>query len=165
PDAVEPFTGVPDDFNVVSRVEMTRYMRNTLLRDADANSMTHALELRVPFLDTRLIEAVASLPGHVKHSTRGHGKRLLRAAMTKVLPLEVKSRSKTGFELPTDEWMRGEMRDFCEAAIEACADLAPFDGQEVRRVWKNYVDSCNREAWARPFAMVVTGAFLRSRLT
>lgn len=164
--AVLPRSAVPsvphpeDAFSSVSRIELTHYMRNTLLRDSDANSMKHALELRVPFLDLPLVTAVSELPGRLRRSASGPGKRLLREAMAKHLPTEVMSRPKTGFSLPIAEWMRGEMRDHCAGAVEFCGERAGLRGAEVRRVWDRYVKG-GSEAWALPFAMVVLGEYLR----
>src|SRR5262249_48834562 len=55
-----------DPVNRVSQLELSLYMRNTLLRDADVCSMAHGLEVRVPLLDHHLVELVASLPGRIK---------------------------------------------------------------------------------------------------
>src|SRR5205823_851520 len=55
-----------DEVNAVSYLELTQYMRNVLLRDADVMSMAHSLEVRVPFLDHELVELVAGLPGGYK---------------------------------------------------------------------------------------------------
>ncbi len=149
-----------DDFSAVSRIELTHYMKNTLLRDSDANSMKHALELRVPFLDLPLVNAVSEMPGRVRRSDGRSTKRLLREAMAAELPGEVLSRPKTGFTLPIAEWMRGDMRDLCTGAIEVCASRSGLRGVEVRRVWDRYA-SGGSEAWALPFAMVVLGEYLR----
>jgi asparagine synthase (glutamine-hydrolysing) len=52
-----------DPVNAFSCLDMAWYMQNTILRDADQMSMAHGLELRVPFLDHEVVEAVAALPG------------------------------------------------------------------------------------------------------
>ena len=55
-----------DVVNEISRLELKGYMTNTLLRDTDAMSMAHSLEVRVPFVDTKLVDYVLSLPGEWK---------------------------------------------------------------------------------------------------
>lgn len=158
-----PDPGVPrgDDFNAVSRVEVAHYMRNTLLRDSDANSMSHSLELRVPFLDQPLADYALGLPGRVKLGAEGAGKHLLRAAFCDRLPKVVTGRSKTGFTLPIGEWMRAEMRPFCEEAIAFVAGLACLDGDAVMETWRRYLERRERSSWARPFALVILGDYLR----
>jgi asparagine synthase (glutamine-hydrolysing) len=108
-----------DPFNTVARLEATHYMGDTLLRDTDANSMRHSLEVRVPFLDLPLVNYVSALPGSVKRG--GSSKALLRLAGNHVLSKQISNRPKTGFTLPIGAWMRGEMREPCEAG--AVADL------------------------------------------
>ena len=52
----------PDVINEVSRLELTGYMANTLLRDTDQISMAHALEVRVPFVDPMVMQYILELP-------------------------------------------------------------------------------------------------------
>ena len=152
--------GGGDDFNVISRTEITHYMKNTLLRDSDANSMSHSLELRVPFLDQPLVDAVMALPGVAKQAAGGPGKRLLREAMASLIPPTVANRRKTGFMLPVSAWMRGEMSELCAAAIESCAELPVLDGPAVRKAWRDYVRDPVGVAWSRLFPLVLLGSYL-----
>jgi asparagine synthase (glutamine-hydrolysing) len=96
---------VPDPGSDVGRVaalESAIYMRNQLLRDADWAGMAHSLEIRTPLVDINLLRALApTLPG----LTPGSGKAALAAAPLVPLPDEVKSRTKTGFSIPTGTWM------------------------------------------------------------
>lgn len=149
-----------DPFNVVARVEAELYMRNTLLRDTDTNSMRHSLEVRVPFLDLPLVNYVASLPGHVKQPGRSAAKALLREAAEGVLPHAIANRPKTGFTLPIGEWMRGPMRDSCDAAIRRVAALDFMEGGGVRDVWQSFLHNEQSLHWSRPLALVVLGSSL-----
>lgn len=150
-----------DDFNTIARIEVARYMRNTLLRDSDANSMAHSLELRVPFLDQPLVDRVLALPGYVKASAGGTGKKLLRRAFHDRIPQVVARRRKTGFTLPVGSWMRGEMREFCEDAISALDGFAFLNGDAVRQSWLNYLGGARPLSWTQPLTLVVLGTFLR----
>ncbi|RPD45999.1 asparagine synthase (glutamine-hydrolyzing) [Paracnuella aquatica] len=77
-----------------------------LLRYADRNSMAHAVEVRLPFVQHELIEFLFSLPAHFK-IRNGWTKWLLRESMKKVLPNEVVwRRDKVGFEPPQQQWMQ-----------------------------------------------------------
>lgn len=89
----------------LSRLELSYYLRNTLLRDADQMSMANSIELRQPFLDARLVEAVLRLPIETK-IRRGEQKPLLVAGVGARLPHEVVDRPKMGFNLPYDSWLR-----------------------------------------------------------
>jgi asparagine synthase (glutamine-hydrolysing) len=149
-----------DAFNTVSRMELVHYMGDTLLRDTDANSMQHALELRVPFLDLPLVNYVSALPGSLKQAAGRPPKALLREACAGVLTPEIQSRQKTGFTLPIGSWMRGGVREQCEAAIAAVEQLPFLDGREVRRVWDAFQAKPDAMHWSRPLALVVLGAHL-----
>jgi asparagine synthase (glutamine-hydrolysing) len=149
-----------DAFNTVSRLELVHYMGDTLLRDTDANSMQHAIELRVPFLDLPLVNYVSSLSGSLKQAAGTPAKALLREACADVVTPEVTSRQKTGFVLPIGSWMRGSVREQCEAAIAAVEQLPFLDGGEVRRVWDQFQAKPDAMHWSRPLALVVLGAHL-----
>ena len=101
----------PED--TVSRLELTRYMRNQLLRDTDVMSMASGVELRVPFIDSRLFETVSRIPSATRLQP---GKALLLAAVPEI-PDWVARRPKRGFLLPMTEWLDGEWaRDFAQPA-------------------------------------------------
>lgn len=102
-----PVQAQPTPEDKVSHLEVTRYMRNQLLRDSDVMSMTWGLELRVPFLDPRLIEAVGRIPASVRLQS---GKRLLLDAVPEI-PDWVANRPKRGFVFPFEDWIEDEWHD------------------------------------------------------
>ena len=80
-----------------------------LLVKADRMGMGNSLELRVPFLDTDLVEYASGLPpGHLRR--RGKLKYLLRKAFSDVVPRVVLERGKQGLAVPLPEWFRGPWR-------------------------------------------------------
>ena len=97
-----------DSFTSVSCFELQSYMVNTLLRDTDAVSMANSLEVRVPFLDHRLVEFVARLPKAAKCRS-GVPKALLVEALSDVLPDDVVGQSKRTFTFPWEVWLRGPL--------------------------------------------------------
>ena len=97
----------PTDRDAVSRLEMTRYMKNQPLRDADTMSMAWGLELRVPFLDGPLVDTLTDLPASERLRP---GKRLLLEAVPEI-PEWITSQPKRGFLFPIDRWLDGEWRD------------------------------------------------------
>jgi asparagine synthase (glutamine-hydrolysing) len=147
-----------DAFNTVARLEATHYMGDTLLRDTDANSMRHSLEVRVPFLDLPLVNYASALSGQVKRSRVS--KSLLRQAGDGVLSQKLMNRPKTGFTLPIGDWMRGPMREPCEAAIKSLASQPFIEAAEVGRTWQSFIDEPQSMHWSRPLALVVLGSYL-----
>jgi asparagine synthase (glutamine-hydrolysing) len=96
----------PDPGSNVGRIcalESAHYLRNQLLRDADWAGMAHGVEIRVPLVDARLLEALApDLPALAP----GKGKAALAQAPSVPLPAEILARAKTGFSVPTGAWIR-----------------------------------------------------------
>jgi asparagine synthase (glutamine-hydrolysing) len=83
-----------------------------ILRNFDRCSMAHGIEVRMPFLDWRLVCFVFSLPDRSKIGG-GFTKRILREAMRGILPEEVRTRrSKIGFSSPMPNWFNGPLRDW-----------------------------------------------------
>ena len=81
-----------------------------MLAKVDISSMANALEVRVPFLDHRVVEFAFRVPGRWKIGGI-RGKRILRRTFRDLLPPEVRRRGKRGFEPPVGEWFRTELRD------------------------------------------------------
>jgi asparagine synthase (glutamine-hydrolysing) len=136
---------VRDPVNHLSGLEIDGYLHNTLLHDTDRMSMAHSLEVRVPFLDHVLVEAVAGTPGRLKVGG-GIPKRLLVHAMGEHLPVSVYRRGKKGFTFPFDLWLRRELRDYCEAKLSVAAlqRIPVLDTQAVRRMWEQYLQGSRR---------------------
>src|SRR6266446_2665477 len=75
----------------VSWLEMRTYMASTLLRDTDSVSMARSLEVRVPLLDTPLVEFVMALPDSARQKRGAQKKALLVEALGDLLPAEIRS--------------------------------------------------------------------------
>jgi len=114
-----------DPVTQVSYVELCGYMRDTLLRDIDAMSMAHALEVRPVFLDHVLAEFIFSLPSMYKLNGKTT-KRIFRDALRDLLPSEIISRPKMGFELPLFDWLAGPLKERANAALDSSYAKALF---------------------------------------
>jgi len=131
-----------DAVNAHSLLELSLYMANMLLRDTDQMSMAHALEVRVPLLDHRLVESVARLPGHLK-VTPGRSSRikgLLVDALPVSLPEQVLRRPKMGFVLPWEYWLRQALRDRVAGVLSDEMLLANvgLNPAGVQSLWNNF---------------------------
>lgn len=83
-----------------------------LLQVEDRMSMAHGIESRVPFLDKKLVEFVATMPANVKIKD-GNLKYILREGMKKYVPEEIMNRKdKMGFPTPFTKWAKNETKDF-----------------------------------------------------
>jgi asparagine synthase (glutamine-hydrolysing) len=104
-----------DAVNDLSRYELTHYLRDTLLRDTDSMSMAASLEVRVPFLDHKLVEQVLSLSGQLK--LEGECNKALLFDAVPELPRDIGRRRKVGFVLPLGPWFRGPMKTAIEDSL------------------------------------------------
>ena len=103
---IDPLISGMSASDAVAQLEIERYMRNQLLRDSDVFSMAFSLELRVPFVDRKLVESAARIPAPQRLRK---GKRLLVEAVPEI-PEWVVNRKKQGFVFPFANWMRAEWR-------------------------------------------------------
>ncbi|HEY0761299.1 MAG TPA: asparagine synthase (glutamine-hydrolyzing) [Pyrinomonadaceae bacterium] len=142
-----------DVVNAISRLELTGYMTNTLLRDTDAMSMAHSLEVRVPFVDTKVVDYVLSLPGEWKAPGRTGPKPLLADALSDLLPREFLNRPKMGFTLPFENWLQGKLRGEV-ASVMGRTDFG-LHAQAVREVWKRFLEKPHAVGWSRPWSLYV----------
>jgi asparagine synthase (glutamine-hydrolysing) len=147
-----------DVFHVVQQAETMLYLSNTLLRDADVMGMAPSLEIRVPYLDRRVVELAASLPGEFHLPAGGPYKNLLRRAFGAQLPEAVLRRPKTGFTLPIRDWITGPLRDPCEAAVDRLCACPAVDSAATRRLWQQLISPESPHPWMRIVSLVVLGA-------
>jgi len=134
----------------VSVLDLTNYTKNVLLRDTDAMSMAHSVEVRVPYLGDALAGWVLALPAGLK---AGADKSLLVEATRDLLPREILERRKQGFALPLARWMAGELRDEIGARLrhppEVLAEV--LDMEAVAGVWEEFARDGRR--WQRSWAL------------
>jgi asparagine synthase (glutamine-hydrolysing) len=143
-----------DPINRISYLELKTYVANTLLRDTDATSMAHSLEVRVPLLDHLLLEDVMRLPGHLKLRPKVT-KPLLVNSLPETLPAEVMSGPKRGFTLPFADWLINNLRAQVELsfASQPAALNGIVDAQAVQEVWRAFLSG--KCSWTRPWAFYV----------
>ncbi|HQS83350.1 MAG: asparagine synthase (glutamine-hydrolyzing) [Alphaproteobacteria bacterium 16-39-46] len=92
-----------------------------LLMKADKMSMATSLELRVPFLDHKLVEWAETLPLEWKIGSRSKGfttKRILRSFAEKRIPSEIINRPKQGFPVPAYKWLPHDLYNFAQFTLE-----------------------------------------------
>jgi len=100
----DTITGLSTPRQKVTALETCWYMRNQLLRDADWAGMAHSVEIRVPFVDSVLIEGMAPSLA----SVRPPKKQDMATVVPRPLPAEIFARPKTGFVVPVRDWLSGQ---------------------------------------------------------
>jgi len=139
-------------FSAITRVELTHYMRNTQLRDIDAMSMAHSLEIRAPLLDHRVVEQVLALPDSVKGPHQGVNKALLVDLAG--LPHSLMRAPKMGFVLPWEVWLRGPLRTWAETQLFQSPSGGQLDRQEVKRLWSDFLQRRPTVNYTRILALI-----------
>ena len=161
----------------VSSLCLRSYTQNQLLRDIDAVSMAHSLEVRVPYLDVRLVDVALSLPDATKLGTsqavrpRPDGtyretgaKRILIDAGRHLLPEGIDRQAKRGFGMPFDAWLRGPLREVLDDALSPASVRTRgfFDGHEVQSIKKRFIEG--QVSWVFPWLLIVTELWCREVL-
>ncbi len=152
----------------VSAICLNAYTRNQLLRDIDACSMAHSLEVRVPYLDIEIADIALSLPQQAKLTPGGEPldplasyersgvKRVMVDAARRYLPDDFfTKRGKRGFGLPFDAWLRGPLRPFLEDALseQAVKSRGFFRSASVDRVKRDFL--AGKRPWNQPWLLMV----------
>ncbi len=148
---------LPDDFARISWSEMSGYMREMLLRDADQMSMAVSLELRVPFLARELVEYVLFLPQSHKRPSPSP-KQLLVDACRDRLPEGILTRPKQGFGLPMREWMSGPLRGLVIEGMEGVSRRGLIAPSFLERLQLSVDEKTTH--WTRLWSVVVLGLYL-----
>ena len=148
----------------ISWLELRTYMASVLLHDTDSVSMDRSLEVRVPLLDTALVEFMCALPDQARVQPGRH-KALLVAAVQDLLPQEILQQKKRTFTLPWEEWLRGALRPRVEASFASLAPaLAPhLHPAGIRTVWDNFLNG--QTTWSRPWSLYVLNEWCRRHLS
>ena len=147
--------GEGDVFKRTSAYEIGLYMSNMLLRDTDAMSMSSALEVRVPFLDHKLVEWVYSLPQEIKIGRIL--KRLLVEAVGADLPDGISGRKKMGFALPFERWIRTSLNPFVSDALndDNALKQAGLDRSGVADIFDRFNKGSRSTSWSRVWGLAV----------
>lgn len=97
--------------NRILEMEWNTQLPDQVLAFVDFLSMAHSVEIRSPFLDYRLVEFIATIPGEMKIRD-GNVKDILKKTVGSLLPEEISMRPKEGFVLPIFDWMVEKLRDY-----------------------------------------------------
>ncbi|MGC8724767.1 MAG: asparagine synthase-related protein [Acidobacteriota bacterium] len=150
-----------DALHATVAMELRAYMLNQLLRDSDVFGMAHSLEIRVPLIDHKLVEAIFQIEPRL--FLQGPAKGLLLDSLASPLPRLCTHRPKMGFTFPFDRWMRGPWRSWFEERLMdgVSSREAPFDPVALRALWRDYL--AGKVHWSRPWSCLVLQQALARR--
>jgi len=136
-----------------------------LLHYEDRMSMSHGSEVRVPFLDYRIVEWLAKVPVNYKLAG-GWTKRILRDAIEELVPESIRwRRDKRGFNLPEREWFRGPcapqvMRIIDEGMI--CESLGLVNAELFKSAFQKFVKDGTGLSYKKIFSICSLEEWLRA---
>lgn len=117
-----------DPLSRIQAVDTRFGLPDQILHKTDQAGMYNSLEVRVPFLDTEVVEYAMSLPTNYKITPRKQ-KRVLKRAFDDVLPDSILKRGKQGFDMPIGEWFKNELEtEFKETLAALNSDLVDIQG-------------------------------------
>jgi asparagine synthase (glutamine-hydrolysing) len=138
-------------------MDIQTHLEPRLLRDLDATSMAHSIEVRPVFLDHPLVEFLLSVPSE----TRIHQKRLLLEAAKHFLPKnlleDLETRRKRTFTFPFKRWLTRDLRRTMQETFSAERLRRPqvFEFGAVNDVWRRYERSEGSVGWSRIWSLFV----------
>ena len=160
----------------VTALAVRGYLANQLLRDIDAVSMAHSLEVRVPYLDPVVVDTALSLPdaaklGDVRNANpygqtyRATGaKRVVIDVGRRWLPPDFDVQPKRGFAMPFDAWLRGPLRDVLDDTLDAqvARQRGLLEPAGVERVHDRFQHG--ETSWPEPWLLMMLELWCREVL-
>lgn len=145
------------EFPILSQysiAELSHYTLDVLMKDTDQMSMAWALEVREPFFDYRFIEFALNVEDQYKFK-KGSPKHLFVEAMGDLLPSEIVNRSKKGFTFPWDYWLRNELKNYCEEALNSLSHRGLFKSEGIKFLWESFLNKKQALTWLHIWGLVV----------
>ena len=130
---------------------------NDMLTKVDLMSMANSLEVRVPILDYTVVDFAFTIPTKFKIADR-HTKKILKDAFRNVLPDELYTRPKRGFEVPLLNWFRTGLRSLIEDDLlseKFIREQGIFDLNEINQLKQQLFSNSPGEVHARIWGLIV----------
>jgi asparagine synthase (glutamine-hydrolysing) len=151
------------------------YMGSQLLRDSDATSMAHSLELRVPLVDVDIAAFSRSCTDAYKLDPRGGSgdaysgsgaKRVLIQALRSILPKGLEHTAKRGFALPMDVWLRGDLTSLVDECCQpdTVSERGLLEPNAVRQIHQRWRSGQERNGYPKLWSLVIFELWCRAVL-
>ncbi len=137
---------ISNPLEVLQAIDYVRYLPGDIMTKVDRATMSVSLEGREPLLDHRLIEFSARLPVEYKYSG-GIKKKIFKDIVHRYIPKELMDRPKSGFTLPINNWLRGDLRIFLEDFLSPSSlrKTGIFNLQGVEKLKNNFLKKNTRK--------------------
>ena len=141
----------------LSIMDIRTHLQPRLLRDLDALSMAHSVEVRPVFLDGEVVKFMLNMPG----PARRHPKELLLQAISRFMPGELladlKSRAKRTFTFPFARWLTSDWKPLLAETFSPArlAERGILDPKAVSQIWQRFQSSPESVGWSRIWSLFV----------
>ena len=127
---------------IMMQLDLSSYLLDDILVKVDRASMSTGLELRLPFLDHKLIEWSWSLPFEYKVRD-DKSKWILRQILYKYIPKDLIERPKKGFGIPIGTWLRGDLKPWALDMLneESIRKVGIFNHKEVKILLEDHLSN------------------------
>ena len=143
--------------NDVLMADTQMVLPNDMLTKVDLMSMANSLEVRVPILDYTVVDFAFTVPTPFKIA-EGHTKKILKDSFRDVLPDELYTRPKRGFEVPLLKWFRTGLRSLIEDDLlsdKFIEEQGIFDGEEIKQLKQQLFSNSPGDVHARIWGLIV----------
>jgi len=144
---------------LISLYELIYYTRPLLLKDTDQMGMAHGLEIRVPFMDSNLWDKVLSLPVSDVYPDRSVRKSGLLQNLNSQIPDYVYKRSRQGFILPMESWIKGPLAEFTADGLFQSPLSKVLHRSTLDALWYEFSKNSS-VSWSRIWTLSVLGHWL-----
>lgn len=137
-----------DSLNSILYSDLRDSLPGDMLTKVDWMSMKNSLEVRVPFLDHRLVELVFKMPGSLKIKN-GKTKYILKETFKDLLPKSIYRRPKAGFEVPISRWLKTELKFLLDQylAEKRIQNQGIFDHKIVKQLVGQHLSGKTDTSW------------------
>ncbi|MEO5641764.1 MAG: asparagine synthase (glutamine-hydrolyzing) [Bacteroidia bacterium] len=144
------------NFNDILQADMQLVLEGDMLVKVDRMSMNHALEVRPPFLDHHVVDLVMQLPASYKIEA-GNRKKILKETFADLLPSEIYSRKKQGFEVPLLKWFKTDLRGMIDELLNEnfLREQNIFHPEEVKKIRQQMNSANPGDSVARIWGLIV----------
>ncbi len=126
-----------DFIEAISFIDIMNYIGNHHVYRVDKFTMRFSIEGRLPFLDHELIELAFRIPSHFKIKN-GEQKYVLRRVAERHLHPMCLEAKKKGFDLPTDNWMRRNLKEMVFTKLKSLENKGIFDPKEIWKIYQEW---------------------------
>ncbi len=148
---------ISQDYNSILLTDMQLVLENDMLVKVDRMSMNQSLEVRVPFLDHKIVDFAFTLPVNYKID-RGQRKKILRDAFKNMLPDELFHRKKQGFEVPLLTWFRTDLKSLITDELlgdQFIEEQQIFKPEAIKKLKRQLFSNSPNDAIAKIWALIV----------